>query len=104
MQLTDIFLQDVILRYRQSTPESFWQEFTADEHKMSFTAIVAALRKQRKNNKQDIVAHAREEFGESFDKLFSYRKGNNMYVMADASAVARRYQKLKEGGCTPAID
>jgi hypothetical protein len=95
-QLANIFLQDIIHRYRQSTPENFWNEFSVDGHRMSFTAVVAELRKQRKNNNQHIVALAHKEFGELFDSNFSYRKGGDSYVMADASAIARQYQRLKE--------
>lgn len=63
---------------------------------MSFTAIAAALRKQRQVDKQDIVATAHKEYGEEFNAKFSYRKKDKMHVMSDVSGIARRYKKLKE--------
>lgn len=66
-----------------------------DGRNMSFTAIVAALRKQRQVDKQDIVATAREEYGEEFDAKFSYRKKDKMHVLSNPSGIARRYKKLK---------
>ncbi|KIK33585.1 hypothetical protein CY34DRAFT_99330, partial [Suillus luteus UH-Slu-Lm8-n1] len=64
--------RDVVHRYRQSTSEAFWTEFSVDGRNMSFTAIIAALQKQCQVDKQDIVATACEEYGEEFDVKFSY--------------------------------
>jgi len=64
---------------------------------MSFTAVVAKLRHQRRISKQATVACVREEYGDAFDTFFSYRKGNSVHVMSDPSAITRRYQQLKDG-------
>lgn len=75
--------------------EDFWKEFSVDGSKMTFTAIVAELRRQRKNDKQNLVARAHQEFGDTFDSNFSYRKGNETCVMSDPSAICRRYKELQ---------
>lgn len=75
--------------------EDFWKEFSVDGSKMTFTAIVAELRRQRKNDKQDLVARAHQEYGDTFDSNFSYRKGNDTFVMSDPSAICRRYKELQ---------
>ncbi|KAG2739599.1 hypothetical protein P692DRAFT_201729417 [Suillus brevipes Sb2] len=87
--------RDVVTRYRQSTVEDFWKEFSVDGSNMTFTAIVAELRRQRKNDKQDLVARAHQEYGDTFDSNFSYRKGNDTLIMTDPSAICRRYKQLQ---------
>lgn len=61
---------------------------------MNFTMIVNELRKQRNISKDNIVMRAHKEFGNSFNSLFSYRKGDKVHVMRDKSAIARRYRQL----------
>ncbi|KAG1781313.1 hypothetical protein EV702DRAFT_1193492 [Suillus placidus] len=89
-------LQDVISRYRQSTPANFWEEFLVNDREMNFMKIVSELRRQHNTSKDDIVMRAHKEFGNAFDSLFWYRKGDKTYVMTDKSAIARHYQQLKE--------
>lgn len=51
-------------RYRQGTPERFWEAFgTVDGGKISYTAICASLRHERKRLDEAIAAQARAEYG-----------------------------------------
>ncbi|KAG2755632.1 hypothetical protein P692DRAFT_201701187 [Suillus brevipes Sb2] len=86
--------RDVVSQYRQSTPPDFWKEFSVNGHAMNFIMIVNELRKQRNISKDNVVMRAHKEFGNSFDSLFSYRKGDKVHVMRDKSAIARRYRQL----------
>ncbi|KAG1883400.1 hypothetical protein F4604DRAFT_1920608 [Suillus subluteus] len=88
--------RDVISRYRQSTPEDFWNEFSVNGRAMKFTKIVDELRRQRNISNDDIVTCAREEFGNTFNSLFTYRKGDKVHVMRNKSAIARHYRQLKK--------
>ncbi|KAG2029568.1 hypothetical protein BDR03DRAFT_880426, partial [Suillus americanus] len=88
--------RDVVSQYRQSTPNDFWEVFSANGSRMKFTAIVAQLRRKRKAEKENVVTRAHEEFGDMFNSKFTYRKGNETHVMTDPSAITRRYQQLTE--------
>ncbi|KAG2029249.1 hypothetical protein BDR03DRAFT_881359 [Suillus americanus] len=88
--------RDVVSRYCQSTPEDFWKEFSVNGHAMKFTKIVDELRRQCDISNDDIVTHAHEEFGDTFNSLFTYCKGDKVYVMRHKSAIARHYQQLKK--------
>ncbi|KAJ7092236.1 hypothetical protein C8R44DRAFT_891279 [Mycena epipterygia] len=87
----------VVERYRQGTPEAFWTTFRSkDGGKMSYTAICASLREERKNADIDLADRARRDYGEEFEVIFSYRcsKTNTRVVMTKASAIAKEYKRL----------
>lgn len=63
---------------------------------MKFTRIVDELRRQRNISNDNVVAHAHEEFGNAFNSLFSYRKGDEVHIMRNKSAISRRYRQLKK--------
>ncbi|KAJ6622747.1 hypothetical protein B0H10DRAFT_2214073 [Mycena sp. CBHHK59/15] len=87
----------LIERYRQGTPDEFWTTFISkDGGKMSYTAICASLRKERKNADQNLADRARLEYGEEFEVKFSYRcsKTNAQVVMSKASSIAKEYKRL----------
>jgi hypothetical protein len=89
--------QFLVERYRQGTPEEFWTTFrTRDGGKMSYTAICARLRNDRKNADEELVKQAKLEYGEEFGVTFSYRcsKTNAQVVMSKASAIAKEYKRL----------
>ncbi|KAF9072470.1 hypothetical protein BDP27DRAFT_1320516 [Rhodocollybia butyracea] len=80
-------------RYRASTPEEFWMEFSSDDGKrFNWKAITACLRGQRAVHDQELCTKARSEYGTEFETHFS----NRGKVMTDKSAIARRYLMLKE--------
>ncbi|KAG1763423.1 hypothetical protein EV702DRAFT_924025, partial [Suillus placidus] len=85
----------IVLRYRLSSPETFWKEFSVTGKQMCYTAVVAKLHDQRRISNQATVACAHEEYGHRFPACFAYHKGNEVHVMSDPSAIARRYQQLK---------
>jgi hypothetical protein len=63
---------------------------------MSYTAICASLRNDRKNADEELANRARLEYGEEFDAKFSYRcsKTGNRVVMTKASSIAKEYKHL----------
>jgi hypothetical protein len=88
-------LQVMVERWRASTPDQFWSEFSYDDGRhMPFTAITAALRQQRQATDEAVAARARAEYGESFPAHFTYRRGNEVFVMTKPSAIAKHYRSL----------
>ncbi|KAF8211846.1 hypothetical protein K438DRAFT_1805455 [Mycena galopus ATCC 62051] len=88
----------LVERYRQGTPDEFWSTFQSDgSGKMSYTAICAALRKERKGEDEELAAKARQEYGDEFEVKFSYRdsKTNSQKVMSKASSIAKEYKRLR---------
>ncbi|KAJ6448826.1 hypothetical protein C8R45DRAFT_225097 [Mycena sanguinolenta] len=85
-------------RYRQGTPDEFWSTFqSGGGGKMSYTAICTALRKERKGGDAELAAKARQEYGDQFEVIFSYRdtKTGTQKVMSKSSAIAKEYKRLK---------
>ncbi|KAJ7652341.1 hypothetical protein DFH06DRAFT_534806 [Mycena polygramma] len=88
----------LVEHYRQGTPDEFWSAFrTKDGGKMSYTAICAAIRSERKNVDRDLAAQARREYGADFNSKFSYRcsKTNTRVVMTKDSSIAKEYKRLQ---------
>ncbi|KAJ7656370.1 hypothetical protein DFH06DRAFT_1199385 [Mycena polygramma] len=87
----------LVERYRQGTPEEFWSVFRGkDGGKMSYTAVCATLRKERKTADQALANQAKQEYGDNFQSTFSYRcsKTNSQVVMSKASSIAKEYKRL----------
>ncbi|KAJ7469077.1 hypothetical protein FB451DRAFT_1091810 [Mycena latifolia] len=87
----------LIARYREGTPEEFWQQFKSkDGTRMSYTAICGSLRRERKKTDEALVERARLEYGDEFAVIFSYRcsKTNTQVVMTKASSIAKEYRRL----------
>ncbi|KAN0088623.1 hypothetical protein V8E55_005680 [Tylopilus felleus] len=74
--------KDVIERYRQGTPEQFWEKFSQNGKRMSFTAINRHLQE------------ARVKLGASFDSVCSYRKGGEVHVLRRPLAIVKRLELL----------
>ncbi|KAJ7617640.1 hypothetical protein DFH06DRAFT_1483471 [Mycena polygramma] len=88
----------LVEHYRQGTPDEFWSTFRRkDGGKMSYTAICAAIRSERKTADRDLAAQARREYGVDFDSQFSYRcsKTNTRVVMTKDSSIAKEYKRLQ---------
>ncbi|KAG2117436.1 hypothetical protein BD769DRAFT_1362816 [Suillus cothurnatus] len=89
-------LQDIVTRYCQSMLEDFWKEFSVNGCAMKFTRIVDRLCRQHSISNDNVVACAHEEYGDAFNSLFSYCKGDEVHAMRNKSAIARHYQQLKK--------
>ncbi|KAF8214115.1 hypothetical protein K438DRAFT_1564232 [Mycena galopus ATCC 62051] len=84
--------------YCQGTSDEFWSTFQSEgSGKMSYTAICAALQKERKGRDEELAAKARQEYGDELEVKFSYRdsKTNSQKVMLKASSIAKEYKHLK---------
>jgi hypothetical protein len=77
-------------------PEDFWKEFSVNGHAMKFTRIVDKLCRQCSISNDNVVAHAHEEYGDVFNSLFSYCKGDEVHAMRNKSEIACCYQLLKK--------
>lgn len=86
--------QIMVHRYRQGTPEGFWNEFTRNGEKMNFTKIIAELAQQRVAADNTLARQATDEYGSSFPSHFSYRKGGVSHVMVKPAHIAKRYRQL----------
>ena len=87
-----IYLQAVVERYRACTPEQFWAEFRDDKGRyLSYMAIAAWLTAERVAANEHVAKRARMEYSNSFDSVFSYRKGSSHFVMTDPSKIAAKY-------------
>jgi hypothetical protein len=82
--------------FRQGSPEEFWSEFTTSSGKqLSYTAIIGWLQSQHEAADLALVKNAREEYGEWFHDVFSYRgRGSEWVVMSKTSDIAKHYRKL----------
>ncbi|KAJ3847120.1 hypothetical protein EV368DRAFT_51723 [Lentinula lateritia] len=78
----------VVERYRSSTADAFWKEFSsADGKPFNWKRICETLRVQRAAHEQNIVDRAKAEYGADFDKIFV----NRGKVLTDRTAIARHY-------------
>jgi hypothetical protein len=89
-------MQFIIDRYRKLGPEAFWSTYSVDGVPMTLTAITEALRQERALANSKDAAEARGAFGESFTARFSNQNG----ALTKPSAIAKRYQQLKEVDCS----
>ena len=86
------FFQTVVDRYRQSTIEDFWAEFSEGGKRLCFTAIVSRLREQRKARDEEVAAQAAREYGS-----ITYRQGSRHAVaMCKPYAIAKAYRACHE--------
>jgi len=81
----------VVERYRSSTPDAFWVEFSADGERFTWKAICAHLRGLRVARDEKLTTEAKAEYGDRFAQVFCSRGK----VMVDKSSIARRYLSLK---------
>ncbi|KAJ3827448.1 hypothetical protein F5880DRAFT_1683012 [Lentinula raphanica] len=76
-------------RYRQSSPESFWQEFSSSKGKrFHWKDITKQLCDLRNQHEQSLVDRARAEYGDQFGVVFVNNRG---VQLTDPSTIARRY-------------
>ncbi|KAF7779027.1 hypothetical protein Agabi119p4_3375 [Agaricus bisporus var. burnettii] len=87
----------IALYWHEIGAEGFWSEFTDESGKRwSYTRILDAIRKRRKEENLVIMDSAVKEFGPCFSSEFSYRKGKEKRVaLTEPSAIARYYKRQK---------
>ncbi|KAJ7050800.1 hypothetical protein C8F01DRAFT_1067449 [Mycena amicta] len=85
----------LVTAYHKTTPDAFWARFSTDKGRMSYTALMRALRDDRMQLARDIAQRARDEFGDTFEENFSYRKRGTDHVMTNEAIIAKHYLHLK---------
>ncbi|KDR69977.1 hypothetical protein GALMADRAFT_271748 [Galerina marginata CBS 339.88] len=84
--------KSVVKRWRQSSENEFWDEFSDDSgQRLSYTAIVQRLAEQRKVRDKKLADCAREEYGERFELEFTFRKSGKPRVMETDQKIAEKY-------------
>ncbi|KAJ3911752.1 hypothetical protein F5877DRAFT_85575 [Lentinula edodes] len=77
-------------RYRSSSSEQFWQEFSSSTgDRFHWKAITNRLRDLRSEHDQQLVDQAKAEYGDNFSKVFVNNRGN---VLTDKPTIARHYR------------
>lgn len=91
-------VQVIIERWRQGSPDDFWNEFTdAQTNKfLSVTVILARLRAERKSSDAELAQAAQNMYGDDFNQLFRYTKGGREQVMTRVSSIAKRFRELEK--------
>jgi hypothetical protein len=91
-----IIIKVIIKRWRQSSEEEFWEEFsTASGQRLMYTAIVDRLAQARKENDNEMASRAKREYGDEFSKVFCYKKNGACFVKVKACDIAKQYRRLK---------
>lgn len=62
---------------------------------MTYSAILVALRAQRKVEEEAEAEKIRVEYGPSFHLYFSYKKGQETIVLSNPTDIINRYRALK---------
>ncbi|KAJ3846074.1 hypothetical protein EV368DRAFT_89583, partial [Lentinula lateritia] len=77
-------------RYRSSSSEQFWQEFSSSNgERFHWKAITNRLRDLRSERDQQLVDQAKAEYGDNFAKVFVNNRGN---VLTDKPTITRHYR------------
>jgi hypothetical protein len=88
--------QMIVARWRQGSEADFWKVFSDDNgNRMTYTAIVKALKSDRVKSDEDTAAIAKREYGSEFGEVFVYRKNGAVHVKTKPSDIAKQYRKLK---------
>lgn len=60
------------------------------------STILKRLREDRRLNFSTVVETVKQEYGESFEEVFCYKKRGTTSVMTDDGAIARKYRYMLE--------
>ncbi|KAH7904262.1 hypothetical protein BJ138DRAFT_1073587 [Hygrophoropsis aurantiaca] len=86
----------VVHRWREAgSPDAFWESFSANGKRMTFTAITKQLREERMEADKRDAARARVEHAADFGEKYKYRQGANWYTLTDDTAIANRFRLLQ---------
>jgi hypothetical protein len=93
-----VLAQVLVQCFHRGSPKEFWSEFTTPAGKpLSYTAIVRWLQEQRDAADLILAEKAQQEYGDTFNKVFSYRgHGSQQVVMSKTSDIAKHYRKLHD--------
>jgi hypothetical protein len=86
------------MSYRSLGQSIFWTIFSSGGRKLNTTRILDKMRKARLAEDKVLADKARLEYGNRFEDVFCYRKGNtevkdnSSVVMSMPSAIARHYR------------
>ena len=87
----------LVHRFQRGSPKDFWSEFTTAGKPLSYTAIVRRLQEQHEAADLILTEKARQEYGDTFNNVFSYRgRGSEQVVMSKTSDIAKHYCKLHD--------
>ena len=90
------YIQVIVKRWRQGSEDDFWREFsTASGKRLMYTAIVDRLAQARKENDNEMASRAKQEYGDEFSNIFSYKKNGTCFVKVKACDIAKQYRMLK---------
>jgi hypothetical protein len=90
----DLSFQHIVKSYRDLSPDGFWNRFTANGKRMTYTAITKHLRAERTAADRSLADQARKRYGDDFASKFNYRCGNQILVMKTDQKIAERYRML----------
>lgn len=62
---------------------------------MTYSDICKSLQDTRAQDDERIAAQAREEYGEEFDQIFTYKKNSRIHVKRKVADIAKQYCALK---------
>ena len=93
-----VLAQVLVQCFRRGSPQEFWSEFTTPAGKpLSYTAIVRQLQEQHEAADLILAEKARQEYGNRFNDVFSYRgRGSEQVVMSKTSDIAKHYRRLHD--------
>ncbi|KAG2044368.1 hypothetical protein BDR03DRAFT_849829 [Suillus americanus] len=87
---------NVVEYYWQGTPDEFWAEFTTNSKWMKFTTIVQKLHEECVGAHAAVAECACRQYSDEFADLFIYWKGGQEHLMTKPSAIAKRYEELRD--------
>lgn len=80
----------------QASPATFWDEFSVDGKRMSFTAINERLQDLRRIQDDADYKEAIVVYADKFDELFQYRKSGVRQTMKKRMDIAKRFRELRD--------
>jgi hypothetical protein len=88
--------QALVKEYRTLGVPAFWSQYSSDGATLPVSTILEKIKDDRISEDKRIAELAKLQYGENFDKQFSYRKGGelNPKTLTLPSAIARRYRQL----------
>ncbi|KAF8807124.1 hypothetical protein BYT27DRAFT_7099857, partial [Phlegmacium glaucopus] len=83
-------------RWRQTSEEDFWKEFSDNKGvHMTYTAITSRLAALHAVEDCALTERAKEEYRDSFGKVFAYLLNGGVRVKSKPCDIAKQYHKLK---------
>lgn len=86
-------LQFIVEAYKRVGEEAFWAKYhdANTNSRMSYTAIIAELRNERKAHDAQLAVELRSKLGTEFSSKFGYREK----MLVRPSAIAKRSRALQ---------